>query len=83
MLIGGGSGIVPLMAILRTRAAAADRTPARLLYSSRTEADIIYRGERAHRSNHTEQALLAGRGKSANFRMRANAFRRGCRQRAR
>ena len=45
MLIAGGSGVVPLMAILRTRAAAADRTPVRLLYSSRTEADIIYRGE--------------------------------------
>jgi ferredoxin-NADP reductase len=45
MLIAGGSGIVPLMSILRTRAAAADSTPVRLLYSSRTEADIIYRGE--------------------------------------
>jgi ferredoxin-NADP reductase len=33
------------MAMLRTRAAAADRTPVRLLYSSRTEADIIYRDE--------------------------------------
>jgi len=45
MLIAGGSGVVPLMAILRTRAVAADSTPVRLLYSSRTEADIIYRGE--------------------------------------
>jgi ferredoxin-NADP reductase len=45
MLIAGGSGVVPLMAILRTRAAAADSTPVRLLYSSRTEADIIYRSE--------------------------------------
>jgi len=45
MLIAGGSGVVPLMAMLRTRAAAADGTPVRLLYSSRTEADIIYRDE--------------------------------------
>jgi ferredoxin-NADP reductase len=45
MLIAGGSGIVPLMAMLRTRVAAADDTPVRLLCSSRTEADIIYRGE--------------------------------------
>ena len=45
MLIAGGSGVVPLMAILRTRAAAADSTPVRLLYSSRTETGIIYRGE--------------------------------------
>jgi ferredoxin-NADP reductase len=33
------------MSILRTRAAAGDRTPVRLLYSSRTESDIIYRDE--------------------------------------
>lgn len=45
MLIAGGSGVVPLMAMLRTRAAAADDTPVRLLCSSRTELDIIYRGE--------------------------------------
>jgi ferredoxin-NADP reductase len=45
MLIAGGSGIVPLMSMLRTRASAGDRTPVRLLYSSRTESDIIYRGE--------------------------------------
>ena len=45
MLVAGGSGVVPLMAMLRTRAAAGDRTPVRLLYSSRTEGDIIYRSE--------------------------------------
>jgi ferredoxin-NADP reductase len=45
MLIAGGSGVVPVMAMLRTRAAAGDDTPVRLLCSSRTEADIIYRGE--------------------------------------
>jgi ferredoxin-NADP reductase len=45
MLIAGGSGIVPLMAILRTRAGAGDRTPTRLLFSSRTAGDVIYREE--------------------------------------
>lgn len=44
-LVGGGSGIVPLMAMLRRRAASATRTPATLLYSSRSFADIIYRAE--------------------------------------
>jgi len=44
-LIGGGSGVVPLMAMLRHRAASASRVPATLLYSSRSEADIIYRAE--------------------------------------
>jgi ferredoxin-NADP reductase len=47
MLVAGGSGVVPLMSILRTRAMAGDRTPTRVLYSSRTAADIIYREEMA------------------------------------
>jgi ferredoxin-NADP reductase len=42
VLVGGGSGIVPLMAMLRHRAAAGAKMPARLLYSSRTFDDIIY-----------------------------------------
>jgi ferredoxin-NADP reductase len=45
MLVAGGSGIVPLMAMLRHRAAAGSTIPATLLYSSRTFADIIYREE--------------------------------------
>ncbi|MCA1587550.1 MAG: ferredoxin reductase [Chloroflexi bacterium] len=45
LLIGGGSGVVPLMAILRERAALRSPTPATLLYSSRTVDDILYREE--------------------------------------
>jgi ferredoxin-NADP reductase len=47
LLVAGGSGVVPLMAMLRQRAAsdAGGTVPARLLYSSRTQADIIYRDE--------------------------------------
>jgi ferredoxin-NADP reductase len=44
-LVAGGSGIVPLMAMLRHRVAAGSRVPATLLYSSRTFEDIIYRDE--------------------------------------
>ena len=44
-LIGGGSGVVPLMAMLRHRAAHASNIQTRLLYSSRTQSDIIYRSE--------------------------------------
>jgi ferredoxin-NADP reductase len=44
-LVAGGSGIAPLMAMLRHRAAAKSRTPALLLYSLRTFEDIIYREE--------------------------------------
>jgi ferredoxin-NADP reductase len=55
LLVGGGSGIVPLRAMLRHRAAAlaaADldarhHIPARLLYSSRRWDEVIYRDELA------------------------------------
>jgi ferredoxin-NADP reductase len=46
-LVAGGSGIVPLMAMIRHRARARPGTPARLLYSSRTWDAIIYREELA------------------------------------
>lgn len=45
LLLAGGSGIVPLMAMLRHRSSASHKAPARLLYSSRTFEDIIYREE--------------------------------------
>src|SRR5438270_8409135 len=45
LLVAGGSGIVPLMAMLRHRAAVGSTIPTRLLYSSRSYADIIYRDE--------------------------------------
>jgi ferredoxin-NADP reductase len=47
LLVAGGSGIVPLMAMLRHRAAQASSVPTRLLYSSRDFDDIIYRQELA------------------------------------
>jgi ferredoxin-NADP reductase len=42
LLIAGGSGIVPLMAMLRHRAATGSHVPTRLLYSSRSPDDAIY-----------------------------------------
>ena len=45
LLVAGGSGLVPLMAMLRHRAAAGSSIPTRLLYSSRTPEDVIYRDE--------------------------------------
>ena len=45
LLVGGGSGVVPLMAMLRHRAAKQSTIPARLLYSARTAEDVIYRDE--------------------------------------
>jgi ferredoxin-NADP reductase len=45
LLVAGGSGIVPLMAMLRHRAAVGSTIPTRLLYSSRSTDDVIYRDE--------------------------------------
>ncbi|MGH7764386.1 MAG: FAD-binding oxidoreductase, partial [Candidatus Dormibacteraceae bacterium] len=45
LLIAGGSGIVPLMSMLRHRARARGKAQVRLLYSSRSADDIIYREE--------------------------------------
>jgi ferredoxin-NADP reductase len=42
LLVGGGSGVVPLMSMIR---ASDGRSPIRLLYSSRTIEDVIYRDE--------------------------------------
>jgi ferredoxin-NADP reductase len=45
LLVAGGSGVVPLMAMIRLRAAAGSYVDARLLLSSRGWDDIIYREE--------------------------------------
>ena len=45
LLVAGGSGICPLMAMLRHRAARGSQVPTRLLYSSRSLEDVIYREE--------------------------------------
>jgi ferredoxin-NADP reductase len=45
LLIAGGSGVCPLMAMLRHRAARASGVPARLVYSARSVEDVIYKRE--------------------------------------
>jgi ferredoxin-NADP reductase len=45
LLVAGGSGVVPLIAMLRHRAAVGATTPARLLYSVTSPANVIYRDE--------------------------------------
>ena len=42
LLIGGGSGVVPLMAMVRTRQRLGSATPFRLLYSVRDPASVLY-----------------------------------------
>jgi len=50
LLLAGGSGVVPLRAILRHRVREESPVPVRLLYSSRTWADVIYRTELEQRT---------------------------------
>ena len=45
LLIGGGSGVVPLMAMARTRIAVGSAAPMRLLYSTRSPATLLYAAE--------------------------------------
>lgn len=63
LLVGGGSGVVPLMAMLRHRAAAksqgASQVPTTLLYSSRSEADIIYSSELVHLAGQGDGLIVA------------------------
>jgi ferredoxin-NADP reductase len=56
LLIGGGSGVVPLMAMVRYRARAALETMALLVYSARSWEELIFRDE-----------LVAARASEANF----------------
>jgi len=50
LLVAGGSGIVPLMAMIRHHAAAGSTANVRLLYSSHSLDDVIYRDELANLS---------------------------------
>jgi len=58
LLLGGGSGVVPLMCMLRHRRRVMPELPMRLLYSVRTPADVIYADELRHDAvlTYTKQA---------------------------
>jgi ferredoxin-NADP reductase len=45
LLLAGGSGVVPFRSMLRHRTAAGSTVPMKLVYSSRTLGDVIYRDE--------------------------------------
>jgi ferredoxin-NADP reductase len=49
LLVAGGSGVVPLMAMIRTRAEAGSRVPFRLVYSVRDPESAIYATELVRR----------------------------------
>src|ERR1700747_2752097 len=57
-LIAGGSGIVPLMAMIRSRASARSTAPFRLLYSVREPGAVLYRDELQALSDHDHSVSL-------------------------
>ncbi len=57
-LVAGGSGIVPLMAMLRSRGSAPNSAPFRLLYSVREPAAAFYRDELAALSNQADATAI-------------------------
>lgn len=70
LLLAGGSGIVPLMSIIRTHDELRSQVPVRLIYSVRSPADVIYASELAERTAsspltvsylHTRAAPAGGR----------------------
>ena len=67
MLLAGGSGIVPLRSILRHRLRTSSDVPARLLYSSRSWPDVIYRDELGQHRDGVQVTYTLTRGQPAGW----------------
>jgi ferredoxin-NADP reductase len=67
MLLAGGSGIVPLRSILRHRLHTGSDVPARLLYSSRSWPDVIYRDELGQYRDGVQVTYTLTRGQPAGW----------------
>ena len=59
LLVGGGSGVVPLMSMIRHRAAIQSKIPFALLLSARHWQDVLYRDELVDLHNNTDGFTLA------------------------
>jgi ferredoxin-NADP reductase len=57
-LVAGGSGIVPLMAMIRSCVSAGSGAPFRLLYSVREPESVLYRDELEALSNHVHSMSI-------------------------
>lgn len=62
LLVAGGSGVVPLRAMLRHRRRSGSAVPCRLLYSSRTLEEVIYRAELEEQQDGVEVVQTLTRG---------------------
>jgi ferredoxin-NADP reductase len=58
LLVGGGSGVVPLMAMIRERDRVGSHVPFRLVYSARSADEVLYRDELAHRSSAGDRLIV-------------------------
>jgi ferredoxin-NADP reductase len=58
LLLAGGSGIVPLRCIMRQHSAVMSDAPIRLLYSVRSQRDIIYRAELEQFAMHGAEVIF-------------------------
>jgi ferredoxin-NADP reductase len=58
LLVGGGSGVVPLMAMIRERDRVGSRSPFRLVYSARSVDEVLYREELADRSSSDDRLTV-------------------------
>jgi ferredoxin-NADP reductase len=58
LLVGGGSGVVPLMAMIRERDRAGSPAPFRLVYSARSADEVLYRDELADRSSADDRLIV-------------------------
>lgn len=59
LLVGGGSGVVPLASMIRHHAAQASGIPVTLVYSARTTADLLYLDELRSYAGRGALTLLA------------------------
>jgi ferredoxin-NADP reductase len=67
LLVAGGSGIVPLRAMIRHRRRSESDVPTRLLYSSRSLDDVIYRDELAEADSGLEVVITLTRSQPAGW----------------
>ncbi len=67
LLVAGGSGVVPFRAMLRHRLLTSSTVPARLLYSSRSLADVIYRAELEQQADGVEVVFTLTREQSPDW----------------
>jgi ferredoxin-NADP reductase len=58
LLVGGGSGVVPLMAMIRERGHVGSSAPFRLVYSARSVDEVLYRDELADRSATDDRLIV-------------------------